>query len=92
MRVALAMHHAYVDEDSEIALKWTKHKLLKRLEGESGNDGHNSDVMAVFNIAGASKTASYLVEGSNEPWYPSMARLTRPCPTPMATSRTWVSP
>ena len=65
----LAMHHAYVDEDSEIPpqVDQTQTGLQGGLEGESGNDGYSSDVMAVFNIAGALKTASYLDEGSNEP-------------------------
>lgn len=61
----IALHHAYVDEDSEIpsAVDSNGAGLGGGLEGNSGNPGYASEVMGVFNIAGALKTAGYLSAG-----------------------------
>jgi poly(3-hydroxybutyrate) depolymerase len=61
----IALHHAYVDEASEIpsAVDPNGAGLGGGLEGNSGNPGYSSDVMGIFNIAGALKTADYLSPG-----------------------------
>ncbi|MGA1373768.1 MAG: alpha/beta hydrolase [Flavobacteriales bacterium] len=61
----IALHHAYVDEASEIpsAVDPNGAGLGGGLEGNSGNPGYSSDVMGIFNIAGALKTADYLAPG-----------------------------
>jgi poly(3-hydroxybutyrate) depolymerase len=61
----IALHHAYVDDASEIpsAVDPNGAGLGGGLEGNSGNPGYSSDVMGIFNIAGALKTADYLAPG-----------------------------
>jgi hypothetical protein len=59
------LHHAYVDDVSEIptAVDPNGVGLGGGLEGNSGHAGYPSEVMGVFNIAGALKTADYLSPG-----------------------------
>lgn len=61
----IALHHAYVDADSEIPASVDPNGsgLGGGLEGNSGNAGYTSEVFGVFNIAGALKTADYLSIG-----------------------------
>lgn len=61
----IALHHAYVDEDAEIPeqIDATAPGLGGGLEGESGNPGYSSEVMGIFNIAGAIRTADWLSPG-----------------------------
>ena len=61
----IALHHAYVDDVSEIptAVDPNGVGLGGGLEGNSGHAGYPSEVMGVFNIAGALKTADYLSPG-----------------------------
>jgi hypothetical protein len=65
----IAMHHAYVDDVSEIPtyIDESEPGLGGGLEGLSGNDGYSSDIDGVFNIAGALQTADFLLLGDNEP-------------------------
>ena len=65
----IAMHHAYVDEESEIPtyIDESEPGLGGGLEGLSGNEGYSSDIHGVFNIAGALQTADFLLLGDNEP-------------------------
>lgn len=65
----VALHHAYVDEQSEIPaqIDVTDPGMGGGLEGLSGNTGYSSNVKAVFNIAGALQTADFLDAGFNEP-------------------------
>ena len=65
----IAMHHAYVDEASEIPtyIDESEPGLGGGLEGLSGNEGYSSDIHGVFNIAGALQTADFLLLGDNEP-------------------------
>lgn len=61
----IALHHAYVDDASEIpaAVDPNGSGLEGGLEGNSGNPGYSSEVFGVFNIAGALKTSDYLSPG-----------------------------
>lgn len=61
----IGLHMAYVDEESEIPeqIDATAAGMAGGLEGESGNPGYSSEVIGVFNVAGALKTASYLSAG-----------------------------
>ncbi len=61
----IAMHLAYVDDESEIPpqVDQTAAGMGGGLEGESGHAGYSSEVAGVINIAGALKTASYLSAG-----------------------------
>ena len=65
----IAMHHAYVDEQSEIPVQIdvTEAGMGGGLEGLSGNTGYSSEVHGVFNIAGALQTTDFLDAGDNEP-------------------------
>ena len=65
----IALHHAYVDDQSEIPVQIdvTDPGMGGGLEGLSGNTGLSSEVNAVFNIAGALQTADFLDVGVNEP-------------------------
>ena len=64
----IALHHAYVDDNSEIPgqIDVTEAGLEGGLEGASGNPGYSSEVQGVFNIAGALQTVDYFNEGENE--------------------------
>ncbi len=64
----IALHHGYVDDDSEIPAQVdvTEAGLEGGLEGLSGNAGYSSEVQGIFNIAGALQTADYLNVGENE--------------------------
>jgi poly(3-hydroxybutyrate) depolymerase len=65
----IALHHAYVDELSEIPsfIDQTEPGLGGGLAGLSGSVGYSDDVKAVFNIAGAIQTTDYMNLGDNEP-------------------------
>ena len=58
----LALHHAYVDEDSEVptSIDQSQYGMGGGLEGESGNPGYSSQVAGIFNISGALKDASWM--------------------------------
>jgi len=60
-----ALHHAYVEADSEIPVSVDPNGsgLGDSPEGNSGNAGHSSDVFAVFSIAGGLNTADNLGVG-----------------------------
>ena len=64
----IALHHAYVDEQSEIPVQIdvTEVGMGGGLEGLSGNAGYSSAVNGVFNIAGALQTTDFMVLGENE--------------------------
>lgn len=64
----IALHHGYVDDDSEIPaqIDVTEAGLEGGLEGLSGNAGYSSEVQGIFNIAGALQTADFLNVGENE--------------------------
>ena len=64
----IALHHAYVDVDSEIPtqIDITELGLEGGLEGLSGNPGYSSQVQGVFNIAGALQTTDFFNSGDNE--------------------------
>ena len=61
----IALHLAYVDDESEIPpqVDQSAAGMGGGLEGESGHPGYSSEVAGVINIAGALKTASYLSAG-----------------------------
>jgi para-nitrobenzyl esterase len=61
----IALHHAYVDEESEIpaSIDQAALGLGGGLEGLSGNSGFGSEVAGVFNICGALKDASWIAAG-----------------------------
>lgn len=61
----VALHHAYVDEDEEIPVQidQTATGLGGGLEGESGNPGYSSEVMGIFNVCGAIRSAGWLSPG-----------------------------
>ncbi len=61
----LALHHAYVDQASEIPanIDQTAPGMGGGLEGESGNPGYSSDVAGVFNVSGALKDADWMETG-----------------------------
>lgn len=61
----VALHHAYVDEESEIPsnINEADPGLGGGLEGESGNPGYSSEVFGVFNICGALRDADWIVAG-----------------------------
>lgn len=65
----IALHHAYVDDQSEIPeqIDVTDPGMGGGLEGLSGNTGYSSEVKGVFNIAGALQTADFMDLGMNEP-------------------------
>ena len=67
----IALHHAYVDEQSEIpsAIDPAETGLGGGLEGLSGNTGYSSEIHGVVNIAGALQTTDFLLSGANEPLY-----------------------
>ena len=67
----IALHHAYVDEQSEIPaqIDVTEVGMGGGLEGLSGNAGYSSSVNGVFNIAGALQTSDFLDLGDNEPLF-----------------------
>lgn len=58
----IALHHAYVDEQSEIPaqIDVTGVGMGGGLEGLSGNTGYSSAVNGVFNIAGALQTTDFM--------------------------------
>jgi len=61
----IALHHAYVDEESEVPsnIDQSQPGMGGGLEGESGNPGYDSDVAGVFNICGALKEAEWMQPG-----------------------------
>jgi para-nitrobenzyl esterase len=61
----LAVHHAYVDNDSEIpsVIDPSQPGMGGGLEGASGNPGYSSDVAGVFNVSGALKDADWMQAG-----------------------------
>ena len=61
----LALHHAYVDLESEIPanIDQTAPGMGGGLEGESGNPGYSSEVAGVFNICGALKDTAWMEPG-----------------------------
>lgn len=67
----IAVHHAYVDDPSEIPLEIdaTEDGMGGGLEGLSGNEGYSSDVNGVFNLAGALQTTDFFLVGDNEPLF-----------------------
>jgi len=67
----IALHHAYVDEQSEIPaqIDVTEEGMGGGLEGLSGNAGYSSEVNGIFNIAGALQTSDFLDLGENEPLF-----------------------
>ena len=67
----IALHHAYVDMQSEIPaeIDVTEEGMGGGLEGLSGNTGYSSEVNGIFNIAGALQTTDFLNAGTNEPLF-----------------------
>lgn len=65
----IALHHAYVDDQSEIPaqIDVTDAGMGGGLEGLSGTTGYSSQVHGVFNIAGALQTTDFMNVGFNEP-------------------------
>ena len=61
----IALHHAYVNQEDEIPdqIDQTAPGMGGGLEGESGNLGYDSDVMGIFNIAGALHTVDWMASG-----------------------------
>lgn len=61
----IALHHAYVDEESEIPgnIDQGAAGLGGGIEGESGNPGYSSEVAGIFNICGAIKDADWMASG-----------------------------
>ena len=61
----LALHHAYVDDESEVptSIDQSAPGMGGGLEGESGNPGYSSAVAGVFNISGALKDADWMAAG-----------------------------
>lgn len=61
----IALHVAYVDEESEIPpqVDQSVPGMGGGLEGESGNPGFSSSIAGVFNVAGGLKTAGYMSAG-----------------------------
>jgi len=61
----IALHHAYVNQEDEIPaeIDQTAPGMGGGLEGESGNLGYVSDVMGIFNIAGALRTVDWMAPG-----------------------------
>ena len=61
----VALHHAYVDQDSEIPnnIDESQPGMGGGLEGDSGNPGYPSDVAGVFNICGALRDADWIAPG-----------------------------
>lgn len=51
----MAVHHAYLDEESEIpeSIDFSKPGLTGGIEGESGNPGFSTELKAIANLAGA---------------------------------------
>jgi len=62
----LALHHAYVDEESEvpISIDQTEPGMGGGLDGDSGNPGVSSDVAGIFNICGALKDTAWMETGN----------------------------
>ena len=61
----IALHHAYVDQESEIPanIDQSLPGLGGGLEGLSGNPGVSSDVAGIFNICGALKDSDWIAAG-----------------------------
>lgn len=61
----IAMHHAYLDNEAELPsfVDLTAPGAAGGLEGESGNPGYPTDVVAVFNIAGALGDTAWIQPG-----------------------------
>ena len=61
----IALHHAYVDQVSEIptAVDAQAPGMGGGLEGQSGSPGYSSAVAGIFNICGAIREASWLAAG-----------------------------
>ena len=61
----LALHHAYVDNESEIpsVIDQSQPGMGGGLEGASGNPGYSSDVAGIFNVSGALKDADWMQAG-----------------------------
>ena len=61
----LAVHHAYVDNESEIpsVINQSQPGMGGGLEGNSGNAGYSSDVAGIFNVSGALKDADWMQAG-----------------------------
>ena len=61
----LALHHAYVDQESEIPtnIDQTAPGMGGGLEGESGHPGYSSAVAGIFNVSGALKDADWMAPG-----------------------------
>ena len=61
----LAVHHAYVDDESEIPaiIDQSQPGMGGGLEGESGNPGFSSEVAGIFNVSGALKDANWMQPG-----------------------------
>ena len=61
----LALHHAYVDQESEIPtnIDQTAPGMGGGLEGNSGNPGYSSSVAGIFNVSGALKDADWMAPG-----------------------------
>jgi poly(3-hydroxybutyrate) depolymerase len=61
----ITLHAAYMDEVSEIPVNidQTLAGLTGGLEGDSGNPGYSSDVVALVNVAGAIKDTTWINEG-----------------------------
>ncbi len=51
----MAVHHAYLDQESEIpsSIDFSKPGLTGGIEGDSGNPGFSTEVTAIVNLAGA---------------------------------------
>ena len=61
----LAVHHAYVDDESEIPaiIDQSQPGMGGGLEGESGNPGFSSEVAGIFNVSSALKDANWMQPG-----------------------------
>ena len=78
----IALHHAYVDEQSEIpsAIDPSETGLGGGLEGLSGNTGYSSEVHGVVNIAGALQTTDFCCWARTNRFTASMALRMVLCP------------
>ncbi len=61
----ITLHAAYMDDVAEIPanIDQTEAGLTGGLEGDSGNPGYSSDVVALVNVAGAIKDTTWINEG-----------------------------
>lgn len=61
----IALHHAYLDDESEIptGIDLSAAGLGGGIEGESGTPGVNSEVAGIFNICGALKDVAWMQSG-----------------------------